>query len=461
MPVNARASGPRRHKRLAIAVADAPVVDGPEADRSGASRPARAIGLRGPGLRSVGSRRPAVLGRALALGLGCAGLFIAQPALARGDRNDAEPPPSEPIAVTRLPFQGIAGEVAAELENGLLATLRRHGFAVRTSKEVENVLATEQRLLGCTTASCYGRLAQVLGVRRVLEGEVQRLELSTFAMRLQLRDLFTGQLSPPQPVQERCDVCSNDDVRQMVARAAERLAQAAPPRGPQEVARPTPTSGILTIETEPPGAKVSIDGTRQNEATPASYLLAVGVHNLVVEGAGYRPLRQQVEIRPGEQPVTMRLSLSALAQRRPWLTALAVVSALGAVGLIAGGGYLISLNEKPVNTDSCPDLPGVLYRCPTKYSTLLPGGLMVAGGGVLAIGAGLMFYLDRRSPQVRATVDPSIQSGQSGQSGQPGSSFPSGSSSSPFEQLPPASSPTAVGGKPPAAVGGKSSSGAP
>ena len=451
MPVNARASGPRRHKRPAIAIAGAPVVDGPEGGRSGAARPGRerAIGRRGTGVRSVGGRRPAGLGRALALGLGCAGLFLAPPALARGDRSDAEPPPSEPIAVTRLPFQGIAGEVAAELENGLLATLRRHGFAVRTSKEVENVLATEQRLLGCTTASCYGRLAQVLGVRRVLEGEVQRLELSTFAMRLQLRDLFTGQLSPPQPVQERCDVCSNDDVRQMVARAAERLAQAAPPRGPQEVARPTPTSGILTIETEPPGAKVSIDGSRQNEATPASYLLAVGVHNLVVEGAGYRPLRQQVEIRPGEQPVTMRLSLSALAQRRPWLTALAVVSAIGAVGLIAGGGYLISLNEKPVNTDSCPDLPGVLYRCPTKYSTLLPGGLMVAGGGVLAIGAGLMFYFDRRSPQVRATVDPSIQ---------PGQSMPSGASSSPFEQLP--SAPGPAGGKSPTG-GGKSSSDAP
>lgn len=356
----------------------------------------------------MGQKTGQKLGRLLGIGLGCAVLSFGSPSLAKNERGDAEPPPSEPIAVTRLPFQGIPGEVATDLEGGLLATLRKSGFSVRTSKEVENLLAGEQRLLGCTTASCYGRLAQVLGVRRVLEGEVQRLELSTFAMRLQLRDLFTGQLSPPQAVQERCDVCSNEDVRQMVARAAERLAQAAPPRGPQEVARPTPTSGILTIETDPPGARVTVDGIRQNEATPASYLLAVGVHNIVVAGNGYRPLRQQVEIQPGEQPVTLRLSLSALATPRPWLTALAVVSVVGAVGLIAGGGYLITLNDKPVNTDSCPDQPGVDYRCPTKYSTLLTGGLMIGGGGILAVGAGLMFYLDRRSPQVRATVDPSI-----------------------------------------------------
>lgn len=380
------------------------------------------------------------LGRLVGVGLGCAVLSFGGPSLAKNERGDAEPPPSEPIAITRLPFQGIPGEVATDLEGGLLQTLRKSGFAVRTSKEVENVLAGEQRLLGCTTASCYGRLAQVLGVRRVLEGEVQRLELSTFAMRLQLRDLFTGQLSPPQAVQERCDVCSNEDVRQMVARAAERLAQAAPPRGPQEVARPTPTSGILTIETDPPGARVTVDGTRQNEATPASYLLAVGVHNIIVAGEGYRPLRQQVEIQPGEQPVTLRLSLSALAQRRPWLTALAVVGVVGAVGLIAGGGYLISLDGKPVNTESCPHQPDVDYRCPTKYSTLLPGGLMIAGGGVLAIGSGLLFYLDRRSPQVRATVDPSIPAAN-----------PAAIPAAP-PALIPAAPPPAVPAAPPAAV---------
>src|SRR5688572_5454183 len=96
----------------------------------------------------------------------------------------AEPPPSETIAITRLPFAGLAGDVALELSQLIRETLRNSGFTVLPATVVENRLANEERLLGCSTVSCYGRLSQVLGVRRVVEGEVQRLELSTFAIRL-------------------------------------------------------------------------------------------------------------------------------------------------------------------------------------------------------------------------------------------------------------------------------------
>lgn len=319
-------------------------------------------------------------------------------------RADVEPMPSESIAITRLPFQGIAAEVVTELSGKLSDALREGGFNVLTAQQVDNKLAQEPRLLGCSTPSCYGRLAQVLGVRRVIEGEVQRLELSTFSMKLHLRDLFTGKLS--EPVQERCDVCSNEDVKQMVIRAAARLVRVTPPRGPQETDRPAASSGILVVETEPPGAQVAIDSVPRIERTPASYLLAAGVHNLVVRGHGYRALRQQVEVPAGGQPVTLRLSLSALSQRRPWLTALSVITTLGAVGLVAGSAALLYFNNKPVNTPDCPDQPGVMYRCPQKYDNLVPGVSLAVGAGVLAVGAGIMFYLDNSSPRVKPIVEP-------------------------------------------------------
>lgn len=326
------------------------------------------------------------------------------PALLGVARADTEPLPSETIAITKLPFQGIPAEVVTELTGKLSDALRNGGFTVLTTQQVENKLVQEPRLLGCSTPSCYGRLAQVLGVRRVIEGEVQRLELSTFAMKLHLRDLFTGKLS--DPVLERCDVCSNEDVKQMVVRSAERLVRVTPPRGPQETDRPAASSGILVVETEPPGAQVAIDGVPRIERTPASYLLAAGVHSLVVRGRGYRPLRQQIEVPAGGQPVTMRLSLSALSQRRPWLTALSVITTLGAVGLAAGSVALLYFNNKPVNTAECPDQPGVMYRCPQKYDNLVPGVSLAVGAGVLAVGAGVMFYLDNASPRVKPIVEP-------------------------------------------------------
>ena len=123
---------------------------------------------------------PSALGALLGAGL---------PAPARAD---TEPMPSESVAITRLPFQGIAAEVVTELSGKLSDALRSGGFNVLTTQQVDNKLAQEPRLLGCSTPSCYGRLAQVLGVRRVIEGEVQRLELSTFSMKIHLRDLFTG-----------------------------------------------------------------------------------------------------------------------------------------------------------------------------------------------------------------------------------------------------------------------------
>lgn len=312
--------------------------------------------------------------------------------------------PSESIAITKLPFQGIAAEVVTELSAKLSDALRDGGFTVLTPQQVENKLAQEPRLLGCSTPSCYGRLAQVLGVRRVIEGEVQRLELSTFEMKMHLRDLFTGKLS--EPVNERCNVCSNEDVKQMVVRAAERLVRVTPPRGPQDTDRPAPSSGILVVETEPVGAQVTIDNIARPERTPASYLLSAGVHSMVVRGRGYRPLRQQIEVPAGGQPVTMRLSLSALSQRRPWLTALSVISTIGAVGLVAGSAALLYFNNKPVNSPECPDQPGVMYRCPQKYDNMIPGVSMAVGAGLLAITAGVTLYIDNSSPKVKPIIEP-------------------------------------------------------
>ena len=328
---------------------------------------------------------------------------LASPVAARAPQNQSEPLPSEPIAISKLLFSGMAEEVAADLRGSLITTVARGGYSVRSQQEVESLLGSELRLLGCTTASCYGRLAQVLGVRRVIEGEVQRLELSTFSLRLQMRDLFSGQSSTP--IQERCDVCSTDDVRQMIIHAAERLTREVPPRGPQTTDPRMGESGILIVETEPPGATVTIDGVPRSERTPASYLLAVGVHNLVVQDQAHHRVHQQVELAAGTQPMMLRLSLNAQSGRRSWMTGLGVAATIGAVGLIAGGVALLYKHNDPVFTAECPDLGLSGYHCPNKYDNLAPGVSMLVGAGVLGVTAGVLFYLDSRPAKASPVVE--------------------------------------------------------
>ncbi len=324
-------------------------------------------------------------------------------AAARAQQAQSEPLPSEPIAISKLVFSGMAEEFAADLRSSMTAVLQRGGYSVRSQQEVDSLLGSELRLLGCTTASCYGRLAQTLGVHRVIEGEVQRLQLSTFSMKLQMRDLFSGQATPP--IVERCEVCSTDDVRQMVLHAAERLTKEVPPRGPQVTEPRISESGILVVETEPPGASVTIDGILRSERTPASYLLASGVHDLIVSDESRRRVRQKVEVAAGSQPITLRLSLSSQSVRRSWMTGLGIASIVGAVGLLAGSAVLLYKHNDPVFTPECPDLGLSGAHCPFKYDNLAPGISMLAGAGVLGVTGGVLLYLDSRPAKARPVVE--------------------------------------------------------
>lgn len=313
----------------------------------------------------------------------------------------SEPPPSEPIAIVRLPFAGIASEVEAGLYELLRNTLNRMGYAVLPAQVVQNRLSGEQRLFGCTTASCYGRLSQVLGVRRIVEGEVQKLGLE-FSLQLWLRDLYTGKLVAP-PAKEVCPVCSSEEMRQTVQRAAEMLVQLAPPKGPQETQRPA-ASGMLSLETDPPGARIFIDRVERSERTPATLLLGPGIHDLVLDGAGYEVQRHKVEVSSDKQ-VSLSYVLSPKPQRKAWLRPLAWTGAILAVGLAVGSGVLLYYNGRPVTTNECPDQPGLTFHCPQKYDNLAVGVAAAVGAGALAIGSGIAFFLDASAPRRRPIAE--------------------------------------------------------
>lgn len=306
----------------------------------------------------------------------------------------------ERIALLKLPFQGLTPEVEGRLRGTLRDTLQRGGFSIIDEREVDDRLQRDPSLATCTTRSCFARLALMLGVRRVVEGTVQHPQRSSYSMKLQVRDLKSGQ-PVGTPIEERCDICSTEEAQQMVSRGAERLARSAPPVTDGEEATET---GILQIESQPLNAEVTLDGVRQEDRTPAFFMLSVGVHTLELSAPGHQTLRRPIEITSG-QPVPLNLELIPVRPKRPWLTALSWSALAAGVGLGITAGALFAIDGDPVITANCgPPAAGGDFACMNRWSTLYGGVGSAVGAGVLLVTAGALFYLDRRAPVKRKVV---------------------------------------------------------
>jgi hypothetical protein len=239
-------------------------------------------------------------------------------------------------------------------------------------------------------------VALALSAQRVIEGSIQRPQRAVYTLALALRDLRTGQIVAQES--DRCEICSTEDVRRMLRTTAQRLVRAAPP----QIARAEASTGTLEVESQPIGAQVLIDGQPQQDRAPATFLLSVGVHSLELRAPGHRPVRRSIEIAPGA-PLRLNLFLPAIPPRRPWLTALTVLSAIGAVGLGTASGVLWYYHDRPAYGRDYPTpcLPPQLH-CPQKYDNLVPGIATATAAGALLITAGITLYFDfapRRRPE--------------------------------------------------------------
>lgn len=315
-----------------------------------------------------------------------------------GGRAQAGEPARERVAVLKLPFLGISKEIEVQLRAALRETLAREGFVPLPDDEVATQLGREPGLLNCTTRSCYHQLELSLDVQRVIEGEVQRPQRSSYTVQLRVRDLRDGQIVSPL-IEERCDICSTEEAKAMVGRAAVRLSRQTPAvRRRVDERKP----GWLKLESQPMGAQVVIDGRPEGDPAPGTFIMEPGVHSLELRAPGHKTIKRPVEVQPG-QVLGMSLELIPEAPKRPWLTALSIAATVGAVGLAAGAGALFALDGKPSGCTG-PVVEG--GRCPMKYDNLPQGIALAAGAGVLAIGAGIAFYFDHAPPRRTLMVAP-------------------------------------------------------
>jgi hypothetical protein len=116
---------------------------------------------------------------------------------------------------------------------------------------------------------------------------------------------------------------------------------------------PKSTSGMLVLKTDPPGARVSVDGHAEGTTTPSVELaLPAGSHRLLAQREGYDDADSPVVLAPGaSRELTLTLQRSVPVTRRWWFW-----TGVGAV--VAGGAAFTA---------------AMLIEKPAKQGTLKPG----------------------------------------------------------------------------------------
>jgi len=242
----------------------------------------------------------------------------------------------------------------------------------------------------CQDAACYQEAAQKAQVELLVGGDVQKTG-PDYAVQVYAISAETGEVVAQ--VDGVCEICGIGELGDVVGSLAARL-------------RPTldntnqPTT--LTVETDPEGAEVWIDGERMGE-TPLQTRIAPGTHELDVVKRGRRTKHVEVSLRPGvNETYSFRLARSTrVPQWVPW-----VGLGAGAVSLASGIALLV-IDEDPIRNDCNPDAEG---RCQYLYDTVAGGAtLTVLGVALVGTSVGLLIAQARQDRVQRSGVQSRVR----------------------------------------------------
>jgi hypothetical protein len=214
---------------------------------------------------------------------------------------------------------------------------RKTGAEVAGKEELRGRLGvTGDRQAGACVddLSCLSRAGVSLGVRRVIAGHVGTRG-HQYLFNLALNNLESGQVD--RRVFRLVDGGVDDLVRAVEEAAA-------------ELFRPRIEPGRIQVQSEPVGARVSIDHAYLGVTPLMSGTLLPGRHNVRVEAEGRFPWLSEVEVLPG-QDLDIKLIPGNLPERRRWPARVAYGSlGLGAVSLAAGGFLGVLSQLSPTGT---------------------------------------------------------------------------------------------------------------
>jgi hypothetical protein len=148
-----------------------------------------------------------------------------------------------------------AGMLREQAYHSLSGGLAAAGLAVVPRQEVGTKLAAAPGLVGCETSTCLKRVAEILGVRRIIRAQLEIFG-SSYVYRLEWLGA-DGRLR--NRAEGRCDVCTVAELNEQVSQLAVRLARA------KEVEpAPTPSGPAAT----PPGGPAATPAAPRAATTP-------------------------------------------------------------------------------------------------------------------------------------------------------------------------------------------------
>jgi hypothetical protein len=255
---------------------------------------------------------------AVLLGLG---LSVARPARA-----------NEKLAVLVLGTADKDAELGDNITEVIIARVAQHGGVEIAGKEEFRArlgVESDKRSQVCLDdLGCLARAAVSLGVRRIVAGSIGTRG-KQYLFSLNLNNIETGK------VEAR--------VFRLVEGGVEDLIRAVQ-EGSDELFRPRVEPGKIQVDTEPEGARVSIDNAYLGITPLISGTLLAGKHNVRVEADERFPWTSKVEVRPGQE-LQIKLKPDNLPVRRSWPPTVAYGTAGLAVASAAAGGFLGVLSQ--------------------------------------------------------------------------------------------------------------------
>ncbi|MCB9753425.1 MAG: PEGA domain-containing protein [Myxococcales bacterium] len=285
------------------------------------------------------------------------------------------------IVLDALSFSGDAGpDVLDSLRAATSRGLQGGGATVRSA---------EAERTPCVDAACTTALARDHDAGRVLSGGFEVVERD-YEITLRLHDGEDGHVLAT--VEKTCAICSVPDAEAMVEAATTELLAAIPE--PESEPEPAP----LVLRSDPPGARVYVDGVLVGTA-PLERLLEPGDHLVEVQHDGYISYSQFVSIDPERAPEPLTIALAEEPSRVPFSALGWTAVSLGA-GSIVAGAVLLALDEQPYKAQCDGADIDPLGRCRFQYNTLTGGVVsLVVGAALVGGGAALLVLGKRRAPE--------------------------------------------------------------
>jgi len=243
---------------------------------------------------------------------------------------------SEKLAVLVLGTAERDAELADNVTEVIISRVAQHGgFEIAGKEEFRARLGVEsdKRSQACLDdISCLGRAAVSLGVRRIVAGSIGTRG-KQYLFSLNLDNVETGK------VDARVFRLVEGGVEDMIRAVQEAT---------DELFKPRVEPGKIQVDTEPGGARVSIDNAYLGVTPLISGTLLAGKHDVRVEAPNRFPWTSRVEVRPGQE-LQIKLKPDSLPERRTWPPRVAYGTATLAAVSFAAGGLLGVLSQLQPN----------------------------------------------------------------------------------------------------------------